>query len=319
MEESTHVKSPAPWLCENPDKQTIEQRKNIRYEVQFNASMFAILCEQELLKENVEILYGSSLCSANTENGKIQAVIIENKGGRYALKAKSFVDATGDADLCKHAGARTETFKQGNVAASWYYEHAGEEYRLHMLGFADVPDKFKTKEQIEKDTRTRYTGLDGNDLSSLTCFSHGRILEDYLKNGEITKTRALGSIATIPQVRMTRKLVGEYILDDTPDKEYMQESIGMVSDWRKKGPIYEIPFGCLYGKEVKNLTVCGRCISVTDDMWDITRVIPDCAVTGEAAGIAAAISDDMPALDIKVLQEKLKANGVKLHVNELGL
>ena len=118
---------------------------------------------------------------------------------------------------------------------------------------------------------------------------------------------------------MTRKLVGAYILDDTQEKQFMPDSVGMVSDWRKKGPVYEIPFGCLYGAEVKNLLACGRCISVTDDMWDITRVIPDCAVTGEAAGVAAAISDDMPSLDISLLQEKLKDNGVKLHLEDAGL
>ncbi len=318
-EEFSHLPSAKAWLNETPSEEDLLARKKIRYQTQFNASIFALLCERELLKSGVEILYGSTLCSAQTQSGKIQSIIIENKGGRYALKAKSFVDATGDADLCLYAGARTENFKQGNVAASWYYEHVGEEYRLHMLGYADVPDKFKTEEQIQKDTRTRYTGLDAKDLSAMTCFSHGRILEDYLKNGGISKTRALGSVATIPQVRMTRKLVGEYILDDTQDKEFMASSIGMVSDWRKSGPIYEIPFGCLYGKEIKNLTVCGRCISVSDDMWDITRVIPDCAVTGEAAGIAAAICDDMPALDIHILQEKLKANGVKLHICDLNL
>lgn len=318
-EEFSHLPSAKAWLTETPSEEEIALRKKQRYQTQFNASLYALLCEKTLLNAGVEILYGSTLCSAQTENGKVQSIIIENKGGRYALKAKSFVDATGDADLCLYAGAKTETFKQGNVVASWYYEHTGEEYRLHMLGFSDVPDKFKTEERIKNDTRKRYTGVDGTELSQMVCDAHENVLNDYLKNGGVSKTRALGSIATIPQIRMTRKLVGEYILDDTQDKEYMPDSIGMVSDWRKSGPIYEIPFGCLYGKEIKNLTVCGRCISVTDDMWDITRVIPDCAVTGEAAGIAAAICDDMSLLDISILQQKLQNNGVKLHIKDLNL
>jgi len=32
-------------------------------------------------------------------------------------------------------------------------------------------------------------------------------------------------------------------------------------------------------------------------MWDITRVIPSCAVTGQAAGAAAAITDDFKTFD----------------------
>ena len=64
---------------------------------------------------------------------------------------------------------------------------------------------------------------------------------------------------------------------------------------------------------------CGRSISVTDAMWDIARVIPDCVVTGEAAGVAAAISDDFAALDVSCLQKKLQENGVRLHLEDVGL
>ena len=49
-------------------------------------------------------------------------------------------------------------------------------------------------------------------------------------------------------------------------------------------------------------------------MWDIMRVIPCCAVTGEAAGLAAAMTDDFSALDVNALQEKLLSRGVKLHI-----
>jgi hypothetical protein len=112
---------------------------------------------------------------------------------------------------------------------------------------------------------------------------------------------------------MTRRLCGAYILHDTETHKSFDDSIGMISDWRKRGPAYEIPFRCLYGQEVRNLLAAGRNISVTDDMWDITRVIPPCAVTGEAAGTAAALSNDMRYLDIRELQARLIKQNVKLH------
>ena len=52
-------------------------------------------------------------------------------------------------------------------------------------------------------------------------------------------------------------------------------------------------------------------------MWDILRVIPVCAVTGQAAGTAAAMSDDFAALDVGALQAQLRRDGVKLHFDEL--
>ena len=52
-------------------------------------------------------------------------------------------------------------------------------------------------------------------------------------------------------------------------------------------------------------------------MWDITRVIPVCAVSGEAAGTAAAISNDFTKISISELQNTLSKNGVVLHCDDL--
>ena len=58
-------------------------------------------------------------------------------------------------------------------------------------------------------------------------------------------------------------------------------------------------------------------MSATDKAWDITRVIPCCAVTGEAAGTAVALFPDLTKADINSLQETLRKNGVPLHENQL--
>ena len=68
---------------------------------------------------------------------------------------------------------------------------------------------------------------------------------------------------------------------------------------------------------MKNLAAAGRCISVADDLWDVTRVIPACAVTGQAIGTALALSDDLFALDVDALQARLRNDGVRLHESEL--
>ena len=54
-------------------------------------------------------------------------------------------------------------------------------------------------------------------------------------------------------------------------------------------------------------------------MWEITRVIPVCAVSGEAVGVACALTDDLTTLDVSKLQGELKKRGVKLHLEEVGL
>lgn len=307
---------PENWL-DNTDK-ALRTEKDKRFEVRYNPNLFAILAEQLLLKENVKILYGTYAVAVDKTEDKINAVITESKSGRQAIKASSYVDATGDCDIAFLAGAPTDTFKQGNILAAWYYFLDNSGYRLNPLGCADIPDDQKNGENgVETLINRRFTGLDADELSQMVQLSHGAVLEDIKKRRLRGSNLVPTSIATIPQIRMTRKLVGEYVLHDTEEHKYFEDSVGMVSDWRKRGPVYEVPFKTLYSGKIKNLITAGRCTSVTDSMWDIMRVIPCCAVTGQAAGTAAALTDDFTALDIKRLQAKLSDSGVILHENQL--
>ncbi len=302
------------WIktkCENSDKTP-------RYEVNFNPQLFAIDAELLLLKENVKILYGTTAVAAVAENEELSSVIFENKSGRFAISAESFIDATGDADLAVFSGAPTKTFSQGNVLAAWYYSNLNGGYCLHPLGFADIPDSKKNENYKPKFlTDERYTGLDGEELSQITCLSHESILKDCLARKEANPDFQPTTIATIPQLRMTRRVNGEYTLDDSDVHRFFEDSIGLVSDWRRRGPVYEVPFRSLYSKKAKNLLFAGRVTSATDAMWDIMRVIPCCAVTGEAAGIAAALSNDMTALDVTRIQSELRARKIPLHCSEI--
>ena len=106
-------------------------------------------------------------------------------------------------------------------------------------------------------------------------------------------------------------------MDTADDHKEFADSVGLISNWKKRGPAYAIPFRALHGPFVKNLITAGRCISATDSMWDVTRVIPACAVTGQAAGTAAAMTDDFTTIDMEALQKHLANSGVKLHFHEL--
>ena len=151
----------------------------------------------------------------------------------------------------------------------------------------------------------------------MVCLSHKATLAHWLKKRETDSSAVISTIGTIPQLRMTRKIAGEYQLLHTQLHTYFEDSIGMVSSWKQRGPVYEIPFRTLYNKAVKNLIVAGRCTSVNETLWDVMRVIPCCAVTGQASGTAAALTDDFSTLDISVLQKKLRQNGVILHEKDL--
>ena len=153
----------------------------------------------------------------------------------------------------------------------------------------------------------------------MVCLSHSATLNHWLKKRQTDETAVISTLSTIPQIRMTRKIVGEYELSHEQTHTQFADSIGMVSNWKKRGPIYEVPFRTLYNKQMKNLIVAGRCTSVNETLWDIMRVIPCCAVTGQAAGTAAAMTDDFENLDIVKLQQALRESGVVIHETDLSI
>lgn len=294
----------AEWFSANPR----EKRTEHRFEVQYNPHFFAIDAEQLLKSAGVDILYGTKVCGVKTENKSLTHIIIENKSGRSAVAVGAAVDATGDADIFWYAGAKTDTFKAKNVLACWYYFEGKKGAQLKMLGYSEDPRVDKTETLTDR----RFTGLDGKDNSEMVQLAHDRILEDIERAGVRPVT-----LPTIPQLRMTRKLVGKYELDAAEAHKRFESSIGMISDWRERGPVYEIPFETLCTDECVNVFAAGRCISVTDLMWDISRVIPACAVTGEASGAAAALAAKNGGVDLSALQKILMRGGAVLHEDEL--
>ena len=304
---------PENWL----DHIGTRTEKDKRYEVQYNAQLFAILAEKLLIENNVDILYGSYVVDVATENNRIKTLFVQDKSGKNAYSVRSVVDATGDCDIAEFAKVPTETFKQGNVLAAWYYLTDQNGYQLQMVGASDVPEEERTGNEARPLVNNRFSGLNGEEISKMVCLSHEKTFEHWLKKRKNDPSAVISTIATIPQIRMTRKIVGEYELAHTEMHTYFEDSIGMVSNWKKRGPVYEVPFRTLYNAKMKNLIAAGRCTSVNETLWDVMRVIPCCAVTGQAAGIAAAMTDDFSTLKVSELQKKLQSNGVILHEKDI--
>lgn len=74
-----------------------------RGHISYNIEYYKLLSQQMVLDSGVEVYSNSYLSHCITEDNKITAIIIENKNGSEAITSKYFIDATGDADLCKMA------------------------------------------------------------------------------------------------------------------------------------------------------------------------------------------------------------------------
>ena len=304
IKHGAEARYPKNWL----DGEGTRTEKDLRYAVQYNAQLFAILAEQLLLEEGVEIFYGAYAVDVIKHGDKIDTLVVENKSGRQGFQVSAVVDATGDCDIALFAGVPTETYQTGNLLAAWYYSAEDTGYTLNKLGVVGA----SADKAIQ-----RFTGVEGKELSDVMVQSHQSILKHFLQKQQTGAAQWIATLPTVPQVRMSRKIRGEYSLAEAEVHKYFEDSIGMVSDWRKRGPVFEVPYRTLYSKCVKNLIIAGRCTSVEEDMWDIMRVIPCCAITGQAAGTAAAMTDDFTALDVAALQANLQKDGVILHEKDI--
>lgn len=276
---------PDAWL----DGNDLEKRKKQRFAVQYNAQLFALDMEQLLLQNGVKILYHSKIYDTVVKDGVIAQVLIDSKAGRSAISAKAFVDATGDADLCWFSGEDTAVYEKNKLTA-WYYYYYDGGYR------------YATQRPVNQ--TVFYDGL--HDETEHLLRAHDMIYTDVLRKKAEDSCVMPVTLPTLPQFLMTRRLAGVCAPTLAQAEEGFADAIGRMGNWRQPAGVYDIPYSSLYGKKIRNLITAGRCVSHETDMWDISRVIPVCALTGEAAGVAAALAaaadkrmGDIPLADIR--------------------
>jgi hypothetical protein len=294
---------PEVWAKEDASQ---VERSNARYKVQYNAASMMIALEELLLSQGVTILYGAHISGVKTRGDNITSVLLETKSGQKIISGSCFIDATGDGDICWFAGEKTvDDFT--NRRTGWYFSYDGNDLKLNGLTdplYKDIPE----------DSRL-YGGTTIEDISQHCIDGRKMILK------HIQKTKKDGNpnvypliIPLIPGFRMTRRLVGAVeFSEELHENCWFEDSIGMIGNWRFKHFRYSIPFRAIKAVKHSNLFAVGRCCSADKSGWDLTRVIPTCAVTGEAAGTAAAMlvtKGKQP--EIFELQEKLYKNGVLL-------
>jgi hypothetical protein len=116
----------------------------------------------------------------------------------------------------------------------------------------------------------------------------------------------------------SRRLVGRAVLGRDDVDRRRADTVAVTGHWTKYGALYFVPYGALLPRELDNLLVAGRCISVDHRVHHATKEIPACFATGEAAGAAAALAVKQgvapAALDVEALRGHLRASGAILDV-----
>lgn len=274
------------------------------------------LCRREAL---LTVRTGTAVVAAAATEGRLTEAMAEGSNGRLVVRPRAAVDATGEAELARLAGAATE------LAPAAERQLAGYIVRLRGVG---------EDEALPLKVPLVLAGLAaaGKVAASLrfTTFAAGAAGEGYLKlslpAGEAADPALPAQILALLAGRLPalaaaelaaasdgafqregRRIVGDYRLtaEDVLAGRAFPDAVAAnawpMEVWdRERGTryryppaeVYQIPEGCLRVRGFANLLAAGRCISAEPEALASTRVVGCCLALGEQAGRLAARTEE---------------------------
>jgi len=314
--------------------------------------------------------FQTQVIGVEAHEGEVLHAVCSAKSGLFAVRARMFVDGTGDGDLAAWAGAPFEkgdangNLMPGTLCSLWADIDWNAVRKSGLNQEKELPRAFKDKVFTLEDRHLpgmwrvgqntgggnigHTFGVDSTDERSLTrallwgrksLLEYERFYRQYLKGYENMALVASGSLLG---VRESRRIMGDYVLglEDFKKRAVFADEIGRFSypvdihastpdaqNFAKfeeefktlrygKGENYGIPYRTLLPKGLRNVLVAGRCISSDRYVQGSVRVMPGCYITGQAAGLAAALAveknTDTRGISVPELQSRLKKLGAFL-------
>lgn len=271
-------------------------------------SPYAVSIDPEVLKHvalelmaeaGVRPMLHSLFCSVIRNEREVDAIVLETKSGRVAVRGKLYVDASGDGDVAARAGARFEkarTSGERMMPLSLMYRVIGvprpgpDDKRLWINGVT-----------------TRWgpgvSDCDGTVADDLTCAElRGRMeVDERIRElREEFPTAQLIETAPAIGVRETRRVLGLYTIteEDVLSGRAQPDAVAVSSN---PVPTYygerrfldhlgfEIPYRSLVPADIDNLLLAGRCISAGQPAFQSARSMAPAMAVSQASGTAAAM------------------------------
>ena len=283
--------------------------------------------------------------AAQVEKDEIKAVFIENKNGRQAIRAKVFVDATGDGDLARDFGLPFQIRKglqPPTACANISGLPAGIQGLIdkHREEFDLVPDhgwgdRIPGLPHTMMCAFTHVFDTVASDAAQLTAaeIEGRRQIRAYMdiarKYGEKHNKPCLLNLPSYIGIRETRSFQANYTLTQEdvltckrfPDAiangtypvDVHDPNTGKFKFQSPKGDFYQIPLSTMVSNKARNIVLAGRMISTDRSAFGAIRVMVNLNQVGEAAGITASL-----AVSSNKSTSEVDAASVRKHLLGLG-
>lgn len=293
---------------------------------------------------NLTLRLGHHVDRVEMDGRRIRAVIARDifTGQEARFTGRWFVDATGDGNLGWLAGADYEFTAKGHLGSSnlWYTEDTGKPSPFPRCPWAlDLTDKPFPTELKALGHWFWESGFDLDTIHQAEAIRDHNFRAMYgawdcLKNVKgLYPNHRLQWAAYIAGKRESRRLLGDVILTQEdvvsgrkfpdacfpatwridlhyPDPKYAGASPGnefiAVAKFTSFDAPYWVPYRCLYSRNIENLWMAGRCISVTHEALGTVRVMATGGMMGEVVGRAAYLCKRHNADPRRIYQQYLE-------------
>ena len=301
-----------------------------RYQTFYSPAAFSLGLDEVLEDCGADLWLDTLGCIPILSGNRVEGVEVENKSGRMPIRAKCVIDASGDADIAFRSGAPCQ--ERGSYPSMLYQATSLE----------------LAKDGVEKNNARKvatWRGCGANEMdkgydgpSSKTMGTDGKTLSAWIMESRRLARQKLAeaqakaateeglgrenlfptAFPTMHQIRMTRMIQGQETVEADRVNQWCDTSVGLIADCRKSGAVWEVPYGSLLPQKVEHLLVVGRCSSAESYAWQVTRLIPACALTGQIAGVAAKLAVDgntsPDKLDVKDVQQAVEVADILVHL-----
>ncbi|MCK6451289.1 MAG: FAD-dependent oxidoreductase [Alphaproteobacteria bacterium] len=304
------------------------------------------LSMQMVLDHKVRLLLHAWVAAPIVEDGKVRGAVIESKEGRHAIHAKVVVDTTGDADLIARAGARCQSdIDQSDIHhcinTGWLF--AGVDMEQWIRFRTERPQDFAAfmqggREKLKAFERpfvswrndvcvfmgprlSGYSAIDVEDQTEVEIRSRQLMIGSL----EYFRAHAPGFanayiMLGAPQlgVRHSRRMAGVRMVtrEQWDSGKAWDDEIGVSTSLSPKFPNISVPYGALVPVEVDGILGAGRHVACDASSHSFLREIPQCWLTGQAAGVAAALAANAAIrprdVEVRLIQRELLRQGAYL-------
>ena len=339
----------ADWGSKDPDKarhwglRTSAFHGVVQWAPTLDPEAMKLNNQEMLLEAGVRIVFHAWAARPIVEDGCAKGVVFESKAGRQAIMAKVVIDTTGDGDMFARAGADFDTdIEEGDVHHSMNtgFVIGGVNMPKWLAFRSGLPDQFREltalgREQVGyfqtpyvswRDDIALFLGprqsglsaLDVDDMTEVEIRSHRHLLahcEFFRKHAPGFENAYMLQSAQQLGVRHTRRLAG---LERVERKDWERGTpcateIGVSPSVSPKFPVISVPLGALIPRNLDGVLAAGRHMSCDANSHGFLREIPQCWLSGHAAGAAAAV-----AVNSGKLPREVAANDVRALLRQQG-